>query len=91
MPPLACEPSRTDRAALGLTSPRPLPARYVKLLELEETFPLPVLLERCAESGVTVHEMDGGRYVLKGRNRKVAQPGSTSAQGLGTPSGTPPN
>ena len=52
--------------------------KYVRLFKLEETYPMEGLLERIASSGITVHDMGDGKYVLKGRRRQVAQPGMAS-------------
>lgn len=49
--------------------------KYVKVFALEESYPIECILQRAADSGITVHEMDQGRYVCKGRRRKANQVG----------------
>ena len=67
--------------------------KYVRLYELEASFPIEQILERITASGVTVHEMDG-KYVLKGRRRShISQPhasGSGPGSQLVTPGTSPP-
>jgi len=53
--------------------------KYVSLFKLEAAFPLPQLLERVAASGIKVHEVDSGKFVLKGQRRNEA------ASSLGAP------
>ena len=67
--------------------------KYVRLYQLEASFPIEQILERISASGVTVHEMDG-KYVLKGRRRSnISQPhasGSGPSSQLVTPGTSPP-
>ena len=65
--------------------------KYVRLFKLEETYPMEGLLERIASSGITVHDMGDGKYVLKGRRRQVAQPGMASGGSTGASPGTSPS
>ena len=46
--------------------------KYVALLNLEETFPLPSLIQRFAAMGIRVHGRKGS-YVVKGTRRRAAQ------------------
>ena len=41
--------------------------KYVSLFKLETAFPLPQLLERVRASGVLVHSLDTGKFLVKGR------------------------
>mmetsp|Transcript_21327 Transcript_21327/g.68143 ORF Transcript_21327/g.68143 Transcript_21327/m.68143 type:complete len:144 (+) Transcript_21327:291-722(+) len=43
--------------------------KYVPLFELSDAFPRETILERAAASGILVHELAGGKLVLKGRRR----------------------
>lgn len=43
--------------------------KYVPLFELSDAFPREAILERAAASGILVHELAGGKLVLKGRRR----------------------
>ena len=63
--------------------------KYVKVFQLEESFPMDELLARVKASGVVVHEMDGN-FVCKGRRRQVAQPGGSLSTGASPQPGTSP-
>ena len=54
--------------------------KYVRLFNLEATFPLDSIVARVTASGITVHDMDG-RYVLKGRRRQAAFSGVAAPGG----------
>ena len=54
--------------------------KYVRVFNLEATFPIESIVERVTASGITVHDMDG-RYVLKGRRRQAAFSGVAAPGG----------
>jgi len=66
--------------------------KHVRLFGLEETYPMPSLLERVTASGIAVHRMNG-KYVLKGSRRASASgaspAGSTPASPAFGPKASP--
>ena len=52
--------------------------KYVSLFQLEEAFPLPTVVERVEASGITVHALPSGRYILKGRRRAERSAGAAA-------------
>ncbi len=57
--------------------------KYVSLFRLEEAFPLNKLVERVEASGITVHALPRGRYILKGRKRAAANLSTVGAEAGG--------
>ena len=56
---------------------------HFELFRLEEAFPLNKLVERVEASGITVHALPRGRYILKGRKRAAANLSTVGAEAGG--------
>lgn len=55
--------------------------KYVSLFKLEDSFPQSQLLERARASGVLVHVLEPGKFVVKGRRRNESNAASSFSTG----------